>query len=179
MNFKEIVSVSGKPGLGLVVGKRPSGFIIETIDDAKKRYPTSMTSKVSFLADISMYTYGDDIKLSDVLKTLDEKVKNGLELISKKDSPDVIANFFKEIVPEYDEERVYQSDIIKLVSWYKILDDKIDFDKINDEENEGAEKTSKEPVKVSNKPNAPKMTKVAKSSAPKGGNKKSGNIKAG
>lgn len=177
MDFKEIVSVAGKPGLGLVVGKRPTGFIVETLDEAKKRYPTSMTSKVSFLADISMYTYGDDVKLFDVLKSLDTKVKEGLELITKKDSPEVIDRFFKQVVPEYDEERVYQSDILKLVSWYKILVDKIDLQNLNIEES--TEVKSNEPVKVSNKPNAPKITKVAKSSAPKGGNKKSGNIKAG
>jgi hypothetical protein len=181
MDFKEIVSVSGKPGLGLVVGKRPTGFIVQTIDEAKKRYPTSLSSKVSFLADISMYTLGDDVKLSTVLANLDKKVKEeGLELITKKDSADSISNFFKQILPDYDAERVYNSDIIKLVAWYKILENKLDFQSLDSEGDDSEEGKKSESIKVSNKPNAAVINKVSKSSSSaKGGNKKAGNIKAG
>lgn len=127
LKFKDIVSISGKPGLNVVIGKRPNGLIVETLDEAKKRFPTLLTHKISFLVDISMYTVEGDVKLAEVLKSLHEKVLNGLALPEKNSSAEDLKNFFSQVLPEYDQEQVYNSDIHKLVAWYKILDGKIDF----------------------------------------------------
>lgn len=133
-NLTEIVSIGGKPGLHRIVGRRPAGIIVETLDDKKKRFPGSITEKISILEDISIYTYEGDIKLAEVLKVLHQKVKDGLELISKKNSGEEIKAFFREVLPEYDEDQVYNSDIIKLVNWYQILRDHIDIDQLGEED---------------------------------------------
>lgn len=130
--LSDIVSVSGKPGLHKVVGRRSNGLIVETLDDQKKRFPTNMSQKVSFLSDISMYTYEGDEKLADVLKSLHEKIQGGLTAVSKKNSGDEIRTFFREVLENFDEDQVYNSDIIKLVNWYDILKDKLDFDQLED-----------------------------------------------
>ncbi len=175
--LSEIVSVSGKPGLQKLVGRRSNGLIVESIDGTGKRFPTSLTQKVSFLSDISMYTYEDDEKLEDIFKILHEKVEGGLELISKKNSGDEIRSFFRNILENFDEDQVYNSDILKLVSWYTILKDKVDFNQLSEPEGETKEekKTAKKP-KVSK--HSAKSTTKAQNQA-KGGNKKAGNIKAG
>jgi len=127
MELKDIVAISGKPGLQQIISRRSSGFIVETLDGTKKKFPTSFTQKVSILEDISIYTYEDDEPLGLVFKSLDEKVKGGLELITKKNSGEEIRAFFREVLPEFDEDQVYVSDIIKVCSWYKILDGQVDF----------------------------------------------------
>ena len=68
--LSEIVSVAGKPGLQKLIGNRANGLIVESLDAAGKRFPTSLTQKVSFLSDISMYTYDGDEKLEEILKKL-------------------------------------------------------------------------------------------------------------
>lgn len=125
--LNEIVSVAGKPGLHKVIGKRSTGFIVESLDDSKKRFPTSLTEKVSFLSDISMYTYEGDEKLAVVLKNLNEQVESGLALIGKKDSGDTIREFFRKVLPNFDEDQVYVSDIVKLAHWYELLKGHVDF----------------------------------------------------
>ncbi len=175
----DIVSVSGKPGLHQLVGKRANGLIVESLDGTNKRFPTSLTQKVSFLSDISMYTYDGDEKLEDILKSLHTAVEGGLELITKKSSADEVQAFFRKILENFDEDQVYNSDILKLVSWYKILNDKLDFNQLTEPEAEGddkkaAKKTAKTPKKAATPKSAPKAQSRAK-----GGVKKSGNLKAG
>jgi len=177
--LSDIVSVSGKPGLHKMVGQRANGLIVESLDDAKKRFPTSITQKVSFLSDISMYTYDGDEKLEDILKKLDTAVKGGLELVSKKSSADEIKGFFRKVLENYDEDQVYNSDIIKLSSWYKILKDKLDFDNLTEPEaGEEAKAKKKTKAKSTTKKPTAKSAPKAQSKA-KGGVKKSGNLKAG
>ena len=84
MELKDVVSIGGKPGLHQVVGRRTNGLIVESIDERKKRTPTSLTQKVSILEDISIYTYESDVKLRDVFKSLDTLVTGGLELVKRK-----------------------------------------------------------------------------------------------
>lgn len=127
VHLTEIVSVSGKPGLYKMIGKRPNGLIVESLSDAKKRFPTNLTQKVSFLSDISMYTYEGDVKLADVLSALDKKVNEGLSLITKKNSSDEIKGFFRQVLENFDEDQVYNSDIVKLCSWYQLLKTHVDF----------------------------------------------------
>ena len=106
--LNEIVSVAGKPGLHKLVGKRSNGLIVESLNGDKKRFPTSLTQKVSFLSDISMYTYDGDKKLEDILKILHEKVGAGLELVNKKNSGEEIQSFFRKVVEDFDEDQVYK-----------------------------------------------------------------------
>jgi len=130
MDLTEVVSIAGKPGLQKIVGRRPSGLIVESLDDRKKRFPSSITEKISILSDISIYTYDGDIPLSEVLKSLHEKVQAGLKLVNKKNSGDEIRSFFREVLPEFDEVQVYTSDIVKLVNWYSILVEFTDFEEL-------------------------------------------------
>ncbi len=178
--LSEIVAVSGKPGLHKVVGKRSNGLIVEGLDEGKKRFPTSITQKVSFLSDISMYTYEGDEKLEDILKTLHEKVSGGLALITKKSSGEEVQAFFRNILANFDEDQVYNSDILKLVSWYTILKDMVDFNELSPaadatEDDKASTKEKKAPTK---KAVTPKAAPKAQSKA-KGGVKKGGNLKAG
>jgi len=126
-----------------------------------------------------MYTYDGDEKLEDILKSLHTAVEGGLELITKKSSADEVQAFFRKILENFDEDQVYNSDILKLVSWYKILNDKLDFNQLTEPEAEGddkkaAKKTAKTPKKAATPKSAPKAQSRAK-----GGVKKSGNLKAG
>ena len=174
----DIVSVSGKPGLHKMVGKRSNGLIVESLDGAKKRFPTSLTQKVSFLSDISMYTYDGDEKLEDILKSLHTQAEGGLELISKKSSAADVQTFFRKILENFDEDQVYNSDILKLVSWYKILKDKVDFANLTSSEDDADSiKESKAKKPSAKKPSAKSAPKAQ--SRAKGGVKKSGNLKAG
>ncbi|MFY0643081.1 MAG: DUF5606 domain-containing protein [Bacteroidia bacterium] len=142
--LNEIVSVSGKPGLHKVVGRRTNGLIVESLDGQGKRFPTNLSQKVSFLSDISMYTYEGDAALADVLKSLHDKISGGLAVINKKNSGDEIRSFFREILEDFDEDQVYNSDIIKLVNWYELLKDKLDFDNLIEEEESKEDKQEEE-----------------------------------
>ncbi len=134
--LNDIVSVSGKPGLHKVVGRRTTGLIVESLDGDPKRFATNLNQKVSFLSDISMYTYEGDEKLAVVLKHLHDQVNQGLELISKKNSGEEIKNFFRNVLENFDEDQVYNSDIIKLVNWYQILKEQLNFDQLLEPEEE-------------------------------------------
>lgn len=179
--LSEIVSVSGKPGLQKVIGRRTTGLIVENLDEQGKRFATNLNHKVSFLSDISMYTYDGDENLANVLKSLHEKVeKDGLSLVDKKNSSDEINAFFRQVLENFDEDQVYKSDILKLVSWYGILKDKVDFNKLIDESD--TESVDKQVAKQEDKSKKPAKTNQNQSKAQskaKGGNKKAGNIKAG
>lgn len=145
LSLRDIVSIGGKPGLHKIVGQRPTGLIVETLDGSGKRFPSSLTQKVSILADISMYTYDEDVPLRDVLLSLHEKAKDGLELVSKSNSGDEVREFFRKVLPDFDEDQVYTSDILKLVSWYRILNDNTDIESVLSEEQEDSkEETSAE-----------------------------------
>lgn len=181
--LSEIVSVAGKSGLHKLIGNRSSGLIVESLDGSKKRFPTSLTQKVSFLSDISMYTYDGDEKLLEILKKLHAVVEGGEALVSKKSSAAEVQAFFRKVLENFDEDQVYNSDILKLVSWYKILNelDEVDFENLAQPEEEGEDDKASKKVK---KPAAEAKKKTAKStpkaqSKAKGGVKKSGNLKAG
>ncbi|MCB9246255.1 MAG: DUF5606 domain-containing protein [Flavobacteriales bacterium] len=139
MQLSDIISIAGKPGLHKIVGKRPAGLIVETLDSKGKRFPTSITQKISILEDISMYTYDGDKRLADVLRVMHEKVQAGLTLVGRSNSGDEIRDFFREVLPDFDEERVYTSDILKLISWYQILQEFTDLDELLTDESEGEE----------------------------------------
>lgn len=117
--FKRIVSISGKPGLYKLVSQGKNMLIVENIANGK-RTPAYAHDKVVSLADISMYTTDSDIPLADVLENV-KKVADGQPVDAKSMSDAQIREYFKTILPNYDEERVYTTDIRKLFSWYNQL----------------------------------------------------------
>ena len=119
--LRDILSITGKPGLYKLVSRGNNMLIVESLLDGK-RVPTYARDKIVSLGEISMYTMGEDVSLSEVLTKLG--AKEGLKVATidpKKASNDELHAFFAEVLPEYDRDRVYPSDIRKLVQWYNIL----------------------------------------------------------
>ena len=119
MNVEGIISVSGKPGLYKVLGQTKNGVIVESLIDGKKS-SISSSSKLSALQDIAIYTYTEDLPLADVLDKIRVK-EGGAPSIGHKSSAAVLSKYFKDILADYDEDRVYTSDIKKVISWYNTL----------------------------------------------------------
>ena len=119
--LKNILSITGKPGLYKLVNQGNNMLIVESLVDGK-RMPTYARDKIVSLGEISMYTMGEDIALSEVLTNVGKK--EGLQVVSfdpKKADNDQLRDFFAQVLPDYDRERVYPSDIRKLIQWYNIL----------------------------------------------------------
>jgi len=121
MDWKEIAAVSGKSGLFNVVKPTRAGFILESIDEEKKRFIAGPNTRVSVLHEISIYTEEDSIALSDVMIKI-KKDKGTVAIDPKKADGAELMDFLKSVVPDYDEEKVYASDVKKLISWYAIID---------------------------------------------------------
>ena len=119
MEFKDILAISGQPGLFKYVAKSNNGIIVESLADGK-RMNASSHSRVSALSEISMYTEGEDVALADVF-TSAYKLYEGKQGISHKESPEKLKAAFAEVLPEYDRERVHVSDIKKVFAWYNLL----------------------------------------------------------
>jgi hypothetical protein len=154
--LKDIVSISGKSGLYQIIGKRSNGLIVESLDESKRRFPTSLTQKISILEDISIYTYDSDVKLSEVFKILHSKVKEGLELVDKNTPNEGVKAFFRSILSDFDEERVYVSDMVKVAQWYSLLKDQMSFEETPKKE---ADTKEDEPKKAAKKPAKKKAAK--------------------
>ena len=119
MELKDILAISGQPGLYKFVAQSMRGVIVESLIDGK-RMNASATSRVSALTEISMFTEGEDIALADVFTNI-WNYTGGKEAISHKESADKIEAEFAKVLPEYDRERVHVSDMKKCFAWYNIL----------------------------------------------------------
>lgn len=119
MNLSGIISISGRPGLYSVVAQGKNNIIVESLSD-KKRFPAYATDRISALDDISIYTYEADVPLKEVYTKIYEK-EDGNATISHKESAKKLAAYLEEILPDYDRERVYPSDVKKIFQWYNIL----------------------------------------------------------
>lgn len=118
--LKEILSISGKPGLYKLISQGKNMFITESLID-QKRIPVYAKDKVVSLGDIAIYTEDTEVPLIDIFRKIKEK-ENGEKLnLSLTPQPDQLRNYFAEILPEFDRERVYPSDIKKIMTWYNIL----------------------------------------------------------
>ncbi|RKS02028.1 DUF5606 domain-containing protein [Flavobacterium sp. 102] len=122
MNVEKILAIAGKPGLFELKLQTRSGFLAESLLDGKK-ITVGMRSNVSLLSEISMYTYSEEKPLADIMRAIAIKENEGPAISHKEDNNKLIA-YFKEILPDYDEERVYASDIKKVLNWYNILQGK-------------------------------------------------------
>ncbi|MBF6639892.1 DUF5606 domain-containing protein [Flavobacterium sp. J49] len=119
MNVEKILAIAGKPGLFELKLQTRSGFLAESLLDGKK-ITVGMRSNVSLLSEISMYTYSEEKPLADIMRAIAVKENEGQAISHKEDNAKLIA-YFKEILPDYDEDRVYPSDIKKVLNWYNIL----------------------------------------------------------
>jgi len=140
--LKDILSISGYGGLFKFISQGRNGIIVEALED-KRRMNASATAKISALEDIAIFTDTEDIPLKDVFKAISEK-ENGGEAIHHKSSANELKDYFEEVLPDYDKDRVYVSDIKKVVNWYNILHK---FDMLNfDEDEEETEEKQEEKV---------------------------------
>jgi len=119
MNLEKILAISGKPGLYVLKVQTRTGFVAESLADGKK-ITVSLKSNVSLLSEISVYTYDGEKPLKEVMSNIAEKENKGAAISHKEDNA-TLAAYFKEVLPTYDEERVYASDIKKILNWYNTL----------------------------------------------------------
>ena len=118
--LKKIVAISGKPGLYKVLSQGKNILIVESLTDGK-RLPAHSTDKVVALNDVSMFTQGEDKPLREILEALKVKENGARASIDPKKDAESLRNYFAEIVPDFDRERVYPTDIKKLIQWYNTL----------------------------------------------------------
>jgi len=120
--LQTILAISGKPGLYKLISRATNSLIVETLDETHRRIPAFGTDRITSLADIAMFTETEDVPLSKVLnnlKTLEEGKVASIDY--KKASGDELREYFGKVLPDFDRERVHNSDIKKLIQWYNIL----------------------------------------------------------
>jgi hypothetical protein len=171
MNLQGIVAVSGKPGLWKALAQNKTGYILESLDGQKTRLVANIsTSKLAGLHEITIFGLDDDIKLSDIF----ERMKSATNIPDAKADGKKLREFFREVSPDHDEEKVYASDMKKVITWYQILKDLPLFNEPEPgtqatEEAPVAEETpaAKAPKKTAEKPAAEKVPAKAKKPAAK------------
>lgn len=119
MELKDILAISGQPGLFRYIAQSRNGFIVESLLDGKRSNATS-SSKVSALSEISMYTEGEDIPLAEVFTKMFAYTE-GKQALSHKEADNKLKEFFGAVITDYDRERVRVSDIKKAISWFNLL----------------------------------------------------------
>lgn len=120
MNLQGIVAVSGKPGLWRALAQNKTGYILESLDAHKTKLIANLsTAKLASLHEITIFGLDDDIKLSDVF----EKMKTTSGIPDAKADGKKLREYFREVAPDHDEEKVYSSDMKKIINWYHILKD--------------------------------------------------------
>ena len=142
MDLTEIMSISGKPGLYKMISQTKNGMLVESLLD-EKRFPVFAHEKISSLEEISIFTETEDLPLKDIFKKINDLLEGG-KALSHKSSPEELKEFFDDVVPDYDKERVYVSDIKKVIQWYNLLHEKDMLDFTEDEEEKEDEEESKE-----------------------------------
>ena len=140
MALDKILSIGGKPGLYKLLTQTRTGFVGESLLDGK-RVTVGMRSNVSVLSEIAIYTLEEEVPLREVFQKIKEKEGGKKTGISHKAEKIELEEYFFEILPNYDEDRVYASDIKKIVQWYNILVD----NKITDFVEDGTEETTSAP----------------------------------
>ncbi|MDA3879866.1 MAG: DUF5606 domain-containing protein [Prolixibacteraceae bacterium] len=139
--LKDILAIAGQPGLYKTISKGSKNLIVESLSTGK-RIPAHSTNKIIALEDIAIFTTKGEVQLKEVLKKIAEK-EDGKPSIDHKSSGNELKNYFGEVLPDYDEDRVYVSDIKKVIQWYNILQEK-DMLSFEDEEKENDEEENSE-----------------------------------
>ena len=145
MKLDKVLSISGKPGLYELKAQTRGGFVAESMVDGKK-ISVNMRHNVSLLSEIAIYTYTEEVPLREVFQKIYDK-ENGGEAINHKESKAKLEDYFNEVLPDYDEDRVYISDIKKILQWYNLLVSKgyIDFSKPDEKASEETAEKDKTP----------------------------------
>jgi hypothetical protein len=142
MSLEKVLSIAGKPGLYKLIAQTRGGFVAESLLD-KKRLSVNVRQNVSVLSEIAIYTLTEEVPLKKVFESIRKKENGQQTSVKAKESKDKLEEYFFEILPDYDEERVYVSDIKKVIQWYNLLqehnmldleDSKAKKDKTKDEE---------------------------------------------
>jgi hypothetical protein len=119
MTLDKILAIAGKPGLFALKIQTRTGFVAESLIDGKK-ITVGLKSNVSLLSEISVYTYSEEKPLTEIMRSIAIKEDNGPAISHKEDNSKLVA-YFLEVLPDYDQERVYPSDIKKILNWYNML----------------------------------------------------------
>ena len=119
MTLDKILAIAGKPGLFALKIQTRTGFVAESLIDGKK-ITVGLKSNVSLLSEISVYTYSEEKPLTEIMRAIAIKEDNGPAISHKEDNSKLVA-YFLEVLPDYDQERVYPSDIKKIINWYNML----------------------------------------------------------
>ncbi|WP_147677508.1 DUF5606 family protein [Algibacter pacificus] len=120
MSLDKILSISGKPGLYNLIAQTRGGFVAESLID-NKRITVNAQQNISVLSEIAIYTLTEEVPLKEVFLSIKNKEGGKESSVKPKDSKDKLEEYFFDILPEYDEERVYPSDIKKVLQWYNLL----------------------------------------------------------
>jgi hypothetical protein len=120
MGLEKILAISGKPGLFKLLTQTRTGFVVESLIDSKK-LTLGLRSNISLLSEIAIYTLTEEVPLREIFKKIQEKENGEKTSVNHKDNKDKLEEYFFEILPDYDEDRVYASDIKKVLSWYNLL----------------------------------------------------------
>ena len=138
MTLDKILSISGKPGLYFLISHSKGHLVVESLED-KKRLPVAGAHQINTLDNIAIYTHTKEVPLGEVFYKIFEK-ESGQPALSHQESNAVLMNYFEEILPDYDTDRVYASNVKKVVQWYNLLvKAEFDFSQL-------APKTSDEPT---------------------------------
>ena len=120
--LQTILAISGKPGLYKLVSRGNNNLIVEAVDETHRRIPVFASDRVTSLADIAMFTDSEDVPLWQVLSNLRNLEEGKVSSLNyKKASAKVLQDYFAQVLPEFDRDRVHNSDIKKLIQWYNIL----------------------------------------------------------
>jgi hypothetical protein len=154
--LKDIMSISGQGGLFKFISQARNGIIVESLETGKRMQAFS-TMKVNSLKDIAVFTKQEEILLEEVFKKISDKESGGAS-IDPKSNPDELKSYFLKILPDFDQERVYISDIKKMINWYNILQkhDLLKFEKEEDKTKKKVQEKAKAKSKPKPKPKPPK-----------------------
>ncbi|WP_298497305.1 DUF5606 domain-containing protein [uncultured Algibacter sp.] len=132
MSLEKVISISGKPGLFKLITQTRGGFVAESLID-NKRISVSIQNNVSVLSEIAIYTLTEEVPLRQVFQNIKEKENGEKTSVKPKDSKDKLEEYFFNVLPDYDEDRVYASDIKKVIQWYNLLQEHNMLDLLTDE----------------------------------------------
>lgn len=149
MEYKEIVSVTGEPGLFQLLSSKSDGAIVRSLDGKTTRFVPSRNHNFTPLESIEVFTTGENVPLSEVFKTMQEKEADNPVIEVGKDTAE-IKQYFEKVYPELDKDRVYMSDMKKMLKWYPILkeNDLLNFEEDTEEPDEEADKPEKPEAKA-------------------------------
>ena len=142
MDLSKILSIAGKPGLYQMISSTKNGVLVESLIDGK-RIPAFSHERISSLEEISVFTQIDDVPLKQIFHSI-YNITGNQQALSHKSSTNELVAFFESVLPTYDKDRVYTSDIKKMIQWYNLLQAKGLVDLVEDEKPEGSDSDSKE-----------------------------------